>query len=184
MTSTTPESTSEVAETPRKQPKPKLNQKERLAHAAEVHRVNMEKAEARKKELEKKEAENQSKGAKRAEKTAASVKAKEEAKAAKEKAKAEAKAAKKKAKGEKSTAPRAFGTSPNKGKEIVVLTEGGKNPRREGTNGFNSFALLEPGMIYDDYIKAGGRSVDLNYDIEHGYVKVVDVPAVEAAAAE
>ena len=165
---------------PKKEKKPKLSQKERLEHAAKLHETNMKKAEEKKKELEKKEAEKNKVGAERAEKVAAALKAKEEAKAAKEKAKAEAKEAK--AAGKAPAGPRAFGASPNKGKEIVVLTEGGKNPRREGTNGFNSFALLVPGMIYEEYIKAGGRSVDLAYDIDHGFVKVVEVPAVESAA--
>lgn len=56
------------------------------------------------------------------------------------------------------------------GKKIYKLVDG--NPRREGTHGFTSFALIKDGMPYDDYIKAGGRNNDLGWDIDHKYVEL------------
>ena len=49
-----------------------------------------------------------------------------------------------------------------------------ENPRREGTHGHTSMALLiERGpMLYDEFIKAGGRRVDLSYDVNHGWAEV------------
>jgi hypothetical protein len=56
------------------------------------------------------------------------------------------------------------------GKNITKLVK--ENPRRKGTNGFDSFNKIKSGMTYEQYIAAGGRLVDLNWDIEHRYVKV------------
>jgi hypothetical protein len=47
-----------------------------------------------------------------------------------------------------------------------------ENPRREGSAGFNSFAVITSGMSYEKYIEAGGRSSDLNFCIEHGHVEM------------
>lgn len=58
------------------------------------------------------------------------------------------------------------------GKAIFKNTEGGKNPRREGTAGHKSFALIKNGMTYESYASAGGRRQDLAYDVAKGYVKV------------
>lgn len=46
------------------------------------------------------------------------------------------------------------------------------NPRRKGTHGFKSFALIKTGMSYEQYIAAGGRRNDLAWDVAHKYVKV------------
>lgn len=46
------------------------------------------------------------------------------------------------------------------------------NPRREGTHGYKSFALIKNGMTYEEYIKAGGRPNDLAWDIDHKYVEL------------
>jgi ATP-dependent exoDNAse (exonuclease V) beta subunit len=166
----------------KKEKKPKLSQKERLEHAAAVHKANMEKAEKAKAALELKEGEKSKKAEEKKAKLAdaAGTKAEKAEKLKKERQEAKEAKAKAKAKAKVSTGPRAFGASPNKGKEIVVLTGEGSfhghlNPRREGTNGHASFALLRPGITYEEYILAGGRSVDLAYDIEHGFVKVVEV---------
>lgn len=47
-----------------------------------------------------------------------------------------------------------------------------KNPRREGTAGYNSFSLITNGMKYEKFIELGGRSGDLAFDIAHKYVEV------------
>lgn len=62
-------------------------------------------------------------------------------------------------------------TSMYSGKRIVKLVK--ENPRREDTHGYNSWELLRKGMTYEQYIEAGGRRVDLAWDIMKGNVKLV-----------
>ena len=50
------------------------------------------------------------------------------------------------------------------------------NPRRAGTNGFTSFEILlanPEGLQYEDYLAAGGRRVDLAWDLAHDNVAVI-----------
>lgn len=61
-------------------------------------------------------------------------------------------------------------TSMYSGKRIVKLVK--DNPRREDTHGYNSWELLRKGMTYEQYIEAGGRRVDLAWDILKGNVKL------------
>ena len=61
-------------------------------------------------------------------------------------------------------------TSAFAGKKITKLVK--DNPRREGTFGFKSFALIKNGMTYEAYLEAGGRRNDLAWDVEHKYVEV------------
>lgn len=58
------------------------------------------------------------------------------------------------------------------GKKIYKKVQ--DNPRREGTNGYNSFALIRNGMKYEDYVAAGGRPQDLAWDLKHDYVELKD----------
>ncbi len=60
-----------------------------------------------------------------------------------------------------------------------------ENPRREGTNGFKSFAIVlkNPGISYNDYIDKGGRNVDVRWDEAHGYVELRGGKASPKAAA-
>lgn len=59
------------------------------------------------------------------------------------------------------------------GKIIRRATEGGKNPRREGTWGYKSFELIpSEGIEYDAYISAGGRNNDFLWDLARGFVTV------------
>jgi hypothetical protein len=46
------------------------------------------------------------------------------------------------------------------------------NPRREGTSGHASFALVKSGMTYEQYIAAGGVRRDLEWDVAKGYTKL------------
>jgi hypothetical protein len=46
-----------------------------------------------------------------------------------------------------------------------------KTPRREGTHGFKSFALIKNGMSYEAFIAAGGRTKDLAWDIDRKRVE-------------
>lgn len=56
------------------------------------------------------------------------------------------------------------------GKHIKKLVK--DNPRREGTHGFKSFALITAGMTYEAYLAAGGRRQDLAWDVRHQFVRV------------
>jgi hypothetical protein len=59
-----------------------------------------------------------------------------------------------------------------------------ENPRREGTNGFKSFAIVlkNPGISYNDYIDKGGRNVDARWDEAHGYLELRAGKGVAKAA--
>ena len=56
------------------------------------------------------------------------------------------------------------------GMRIYRLVEG--NPRREGTHGHKSFALIVDGMTFEDYKARGGRNCDLSWDLDHNYVEL------------
>jgi len=56
------------------------------------------------------------------------------------------------------------------GKKIFKLAK--ENPRRNGSIGFKSFALIKNGMSYEQYIAAGGRRQDLAFDLEAKHVKL------------
>jgi hypothetical protein len=74
--------------------------------------------------------------------------------------------------GEANATARPGRVSSHAGKHIFILTEGKKNPRREGTHGHRSFSLIKEGMLVEDYFTAGGRSNDLAWDIDHKFVEV------------
>lgn len=59
--------------------------------------------------------------------------------------------------------------------KAIHLAEGVKaNPRRENTHGHRSMEIIigNPGITYEQFIAAGGRRVDLAWDIAHGNVKL------------
>lgn len=56
------------------------------------------------------------------------------------------------------------------GKKIFKLVDG--NPRREGTHGYKSYALITSGMLYETFLEKGGRPKDLAWDVEHKFVEV------------
>lgn len=47
------------------------------------------------------------------------------------------------------------------------------NTRKAGSFGWHSMKIIfdKPGITYEDFIKAGGRAVDVKWDIEHGNVR-------------
>jgi hypothetical protein len=59
-----------------------------------------------------------------------------------------------------------------RGKFLYKLVD--KNPRREGTWGYRSWELIQDGMSYEAYKAAGGRNNDLQWDIDHRRIEVVD----------
>ena len=56
------------------------------------------------------------------------------------------------------------------GKKIYLKVD--ENPRRKGTHGHKSFALIKNGMAIEDFIAAGGRMADLRWDLLHKNVEV------------
>jgi hypothetical protein len=44
------------------------------------------------------------------------------------------------------------------------------NPKRKNTLAFKRFELYKTGMKVADYIKAGGRTGDINYDVIAGFI--------------
>jgi hypothetical protein len=46
------------------------------------------------------------------------------------------------------------------------------NPRREGTHGYDSFALIKNGMTVAQFLAKGGRLRDLHWDLSHNYVEL------------
>lgn len=71
--------------------------------------------------------------------------------------------------------PRVPGSNPGprsnySGKKLFKKVD--KNPRREGTCGYKSFALIKDGMTYEAYRSAGGRNNDLQWDLDRGWVEL------------
>lgn len=65
------------------------------------------------------------------------------------------------------------GTGKFAGKTVFATKQG--NPRRAGTAGFKSYEIIRgkaDGVPYSDYIAAGGRPNDLQWDIDHKWAEV------------
>ena len=60
----------------------------------------------------------------------------------------------------------------------ILRTEATENPRRNGTHGHRSMAIIlnagKQGIAYSAYIEEGGRNNDLAWDIAHNNVKMTD----------
>lgn len=58
------------------------------------------------------------------------------------------------------------------GKKLFPADGVKENPRREGTHGHKSMAIImsNPGITYEGFIAAGGRPQDLTWDIAHNNV--------------
>ena len=57
-------------------------------------------------------------------------------------------------------------------KAAVITVVAGENPKRIGTLSFTRLNLYRTGMTVGEYIAAGGRSGDINYDVAAGYITV------------
>ena len=55
---------------------------------------------------------------------------------------------------------------------IQLLVTG--NPKREGSLAHKRFALYKDGMTIADYIAAGGRTGDINYDVANQLIEVIE----------
>jgi hypothetical protein len=58
----------------------------------------------------------------------------------------------------------------NKQAKIHILVT--VNPKRKGTLTYDRFALYEDGMTVAEYVKAGGRTGDVNHDATMGYIEL------------
>ena len=57
-----------------------------------------------------------------------------------------------------------------------------ENPKRPGTKCYEHFKLYRDGMTVADYLKVGGTRGDVNWDVAHGFIKVVAPAATKKAA--
>lgn len=76
---------------------------------------------------------------------------------------------------EPSTETRKGRTSSFHGKVIRLAPGITTNPRREGTHGYKSMEIImksKVGVIYEDFIRQGGRRQDLAWDLAHGNVVI------------
>lgn len=74
---------------------------------------------------------------------------------------------------EKGKRGRKPGTGQFAGKTVFAKKQ--VNPRRAGTKGWHSYNIFlgkPEGVPYADYIAAGGRAVDLDWDIKHKFAEV------------
>lgn len=58
----------------------------------------------------------------------------------------------------------------NKNATITVLAE--SNPKRKNSLSFARFELYKDGMTVADYLEQGGRSGDINHDVEMGFISL------------
>lgn len=61
-------------------------------------------------------------------------------------------------------------TSAFAGKRIIRLVK--ENPRRAGTRGYKSWRVIKKGMVYEDFLKAGGNRGALAKEVRLGRVKL------------
>lgn len=49
-----------------------------------------------------------------------------------------------------------------------------KNPKRVGCEGWKRFNLYKNGMKIKDFVKAGGKTIDLDWDRDRGFIATED----------
>lgn len=54
--------------------------------------------------------------------------------------------------------------------DMIIVKDVKTNPRKEGTWGHQSFALIKSGMTVAKFVELGGRTSDLRYDMAHGHL--------------
>ena len=62
--------------------------------------------------------------------------------------------------------------------QVVVA----KNPKREGSAGYKRFGLYKTGMTIRDFLIAGGKTIDLDWDRERGFIATEDKDKATSAA--
>jgi hypothetical protein len=60
-------------------------------------------------------------------------------------------------------------------RSTALSTSAGKNenPRRANSHAYRSLEIIrqKPGITYENFLRAGGRRVDLAWDVENGYAE-------------
>lgn len=56
----------------------------------------------------------------------------------------------------------------------IITVKVSANPKRKNTLAAKRFELYKSGMTIADYVKAGGRTGDINYDVIAGFITVSD----------
>jgi hypothetical protein len=62
--------------------------------------------------------------------------------------------------------------------QVVVA----KNPKREGSAGYKRFGLYKTGMTIREFLLAGGKTIDLDWDRERGFIATEDKDKATSAA--
>ena len=57
-------------------------------------------------------------------------------------------------------------------KSAIITIVATSNPKRKGTLTYDRFELYQNGMTVADYVKAGGRTGDVNHDHTMGYISL------------
>lgn len=83
-------------------------------------------------------------------------------------------AADKKPRGEKKArAPRAEGEARSRvSKDATIKLLAAENPKRKGSAAFDRFKLYRDGMTVGDFLKKGGKTIDLGYDVKAGHISL------------
>lgn len=68
--------------------------------------------------------------------------------------------------------PRPAGRAPTHLGSATITVVAESNPKRPGTNAHAIFALYQTGMTVAEFLRAGGRRVDLRWDEAHGFISV------------
>lgn len=57
-------------------------------------------------------------------------------------------------------------------KKAIITLLAAANPKRKETLAYHRFDLYKSGMTVADYLEKGGRSGDINHDVEMGFISL------------
>lgn len=77
-----------------------------------------------------------------------------------------------KVKKEKAPRPEGARTYSRVSKEATITVLAAENPKRKGTAAFDRFKIYKDGMSVADFLKKGGKSIDLGYDTKAGHISL------------
>ena len=67
-------------------------------------------------------------------------------------------------------------------RDAKVQVKVAKNPKREGSNGYKRFSLYKTGITIREFLKAGGKTIDLDWDRERGFIATQDKDKLGSAS--
>ena len=97
-------------------------------------------------------------------------------------AKVETKPAVAKPKAKKVMDPKDFKGTYKYDRDAKIQVVVAKNPKREGSGGYKRFGLYKTGMTIRDFLIAGGKTIDLDWDRERGFIATEDKDKATSAA--